>query len=757
MTATLLTLALAAGASFSQASRPSLLLITIDTLRADRVGAYGHREARTPRLDALAAEGALYENAFTHTPVTLPAHATLLTGRLPHEHGVRSNSFYRLPETETTLAEILTDAGYRTAAFVSAAALDRRFGLSQGFELYDDEVRPAQSGQLIAERDAAAVAAKAIDWLGGAAGESPFFLWVHFFDPHHPYQPPEPFRTGVGSSYDGEVAFCDREIGRLLGRLDGSGLRSRTLVVVTSDHGEGLGEHGEATHGIFLYNSTLRVPLILSGPGVPRRARDRRGPVGLVDVLPTVLGRLGVATPAGISGRDLFASEPAGLLYAETYLPRDFYNWSELRAAFSVRLKFIEAPVRELYDLAEDPHEKRNLASERPETVRQLAARIEAWAQAEKENPFEPDARLAEELRSIGYVGGGLPREVTGKRGVDRPDPKAKIGLVSEVDQALTFLAARDFGAAERKLLSIQAVDPQNFLAASYRADALFELGRDREAIGAYRQAIQYGREAPYYHYRIGLLYERLGEYRHAAEELARVAAVNPEAAVELLKRSQHILEKGAVDGALAYMEALKKLGIGGTAVDLALADVLGRKGLGQRALEVLEAALAGAPSDPRLLAARATLLSESGPLAEAIASFEKALAGFSRAADSAQRLRVLKALGALCGQQGELGKAERYFEEAAVAAPQDFESLANLALTRVRAEKADEALAPLGQALAIRPGEVRLLNLKAEIHYRRGELEASRDLLRRSLGVDGNQPRIVEALAEVEAKLKTR
>jgi arylsulfatase A-like enzyme len=217
--------------------RLNLLLITLDTVRADRIGAYGYLSARTPNLDRLAAEGTIYENAFAHSPVTLPSHATLLTGRLPNEHGVRSNSLYRLADAETTLAEVLGDVVYRTAAFVSAAVLDHRFGLSQGFETYDDDVNPLGLDQLIAEREASAVSSRASAWLR-EIGSSPFFLWVHFFDPHHPYSPPEPFLSRYsGSPYDGEIAYCDEQIGRLLSVLKSLGVRERTLVLVCSDHG----------------------------------------------------------------------------------------------------------------------------------------------------------------------------------------------------------------------------------------------------------------------------------------------------------------------------------------------------------------------------------------------------------------------------------------------------------------------------------------------------------------------------------------
>ena len=520
-------LATAAAIGCGQARHPNVLLITVDTLRADRLGTYGSRVARTPVVDRLASEGLLVEHAFTSVPVTLASHATLLTGRLPPQHGVRGNSFYRLAERETTLAELLKRAGYRTGAVVGAAVLDRRFGLDQGFDVYDDQTPPRTGGDFIAERDATAVVSRAIEWLTSRPDSAPFFLWVHLFDPHDPYRPPEPYASRFASSpYDGEVAHVDAEVGRLLGALDAQGLRGRTLTVFTSDHGESFGEHGEATHGVFLYDSTLRVPLIVAGPGVPRERRGNDEPVGLVDVMPTILARVGLPPPAGLAGHDLLGRDvpPREFLYAETFLPRDFYNWSELRALRSARLKFVQAPALELYDIANDPDESENLAPQREAEARRLASLLPAAAlDSTADSPaadsrVTPDSDLAERLRSLGYVGGSPLASDAVAASKERPNPKDRIAIVARLDEALALVAAGRLAEATDRLESILASDPTNYLALRTLADALFDQSRDEESLAAYRRAMV-SHDAPYDHYRLGLLHERRREYQQAAVE----------------------------------------------------------------------------------------------------------------------------------------------------------------------------------------------------------------------------------------------
>lgn len=745
---------LAVGSGQSQnadgAPAPSFLLITIDTLRADHLGAYGRGSAQTPNLDRLAASGLLVENAFTHSPVTLSSHAALLTGRLPFQTGVRSNSLYRLSDDETTLAETLKAQGYRTAAFVSAAALDHRFGLDQGFEVYNDQMHPTEGGQLIAERGASEVVSTSLAWLDDV-GESPFFLWVHFFDPHHPYSPPEPFRSRFADSpYEGEIAYTDHEIGRLLDAID----RANTLIVVTADHGESLGEHGEQTHGIFVYDSTLRVPLILAGPGISP-ARMQQGPVGLVDVHPTVLGKLGIERPPELAGTDVLSDGPSDLHYAETYLTRDFYNWSPLRALRSTRAKFIEAPRPELYDLGSDPGETRNLIEERRRTARQLSETLGEYVAAENkgDSSFEPDAALLSQLQSLGYVGGGVPASARPAANRPLPDPKDKIGIVTDLDDAISLFGVKRFEEAAAKLREILTVDPTNFLASHYLGETLFELSSPRQAIEAYQRAIEQGNETPYHRFRLGLLHEQLNEYPAAADDFGRATDLDPDAALEVLKRARDLLNRGEPDGALQYLAMLEERGSSGASLALVLANAWEQKGEAGKALAAIDRALATDVSNPTLLATRGRLLLELGRTEEAIGPLQQALPGLE---DPTEQAAVLKTLATVYGNKGELEQAIAYFQQAASLTPNDSEIMANLALTLVRAGQTSAALEPLTRAIELRPKEVRLLNLKAELLYRQGELEASRDLLRRSLALRSDQPRIQAALAEVEAKLES-
>ena len=745
---------LAVGSGQSQnadgAPAPSFLLITIDTLRADHLGAYGRGSAQTPNLDRLAASGLLVENAFTHSPVTLSSHAALLTGQLPFQTGVRSNSLYRLSDDETTLAETLKAQGYRTAAFVSTAALDHRFGLDQGFEVYNDQMHPTEGGQLIAERGASEVVSTSLAWLDNV-GESPFFLWVHFFDPHHPYSPPEPFRSRFSDSpYEGEIAYTDHEIGQLLDAID----RANTLIVVTADHGESLGEHGEQTHGVFVYDSTLRVPLIFAGPGISP-ARMQQGPVGLVDVAPTVLGKLGIEPPPELAGADVLSNGPSDLHYAETYLTRDFYNWSPLRALRSTRTKFIEAPRPELYDLGSDPGETRNLIEERRKTARQLSETLGEYVAAEDkgDSSFEPEGALLSQLQSLGYVGGGVPASARPAVNRPLPDPKDKIGIVTDLDHAISLFGVKRFEEAAAKLREILSVDPTNFLASHYLGETLFELSSPRQAIEAYQRAIEQGNETPYHRFRLGLLHEQLNEYPASADNFGRATDLAPDAALEVLKRARDLLNRGEVDGALQYVVMLEERGSSGASLALVLANAWERKGEVGKALAAIDHALATDVSNPTLLATRGRLLLELGRTEEAIRPLQQAL---PRLEDPPEQAAVLKTLATVYGNKGELEQAIAYFQQASSLTPNDSEIMANLALTLVRAGQTSAALEPLTRAIELRPKEVRLLNLKAELLYRQGELEASRVLLRRSLALLPDQPRIQAALVEVEAKLES-
>ena len=322
----------------------SLLLVTIDTLRADHLGCYGDGDASTPAIDRLAAEGVLFEQASTCVPVTLPSHASILTGTYPVFHGVRNNGAYRLDDAALTLAEILRGRGWRTGAVIAAYPLLAQFGLAQGFDTYDDALPPERERQIgYREKSAEEVSRAGLDFLAKDA-EPPFYLWLHYFDPHIPYAPPEPFAGRFrGKPYDGEIAFVDEQIGRVLERIRRPDLASRTLVVLMSDHGEGLGDHGELQHGVFLYRSTLQVALMVKQPGNRGAGKRVAAPVALSDLMPTLARAGGATPPAGLDGRDLAPAlagrvEAPRSVYAETYYPRLHFGWSDLQALYGVEL-----------------------------------------------------------------------------------------------------------------------------------------------------------------------------------------------------------------------------------------------------------------------------------------------------------------------------------------------------------------------------------------------------------------------------------
>ena len=421
----------------------NLLVITLDTTRADRLGAYGWPQSATPELDRIAAEGVLFEHASAPAPLTLPAHASLFTSKYPPAHGVRDNGGFFLDERETTLAERLKDAGLKTGGFVGAYVLDRRWGIAQGFDTYFDNFDPSKfdtPSLADVERPANEVADHALEWLQTVKA-SRFFGWVHFYDAHSPYAPPEPYRTRFADRpYLGEIAFVDSQIGRIRAFLDRERLLDRTVIVVIGDHGESLGDHDEGTHGFFIYESVLHVPLLVRTPYNTLRGRRVADLVRSVDVMPTVLDLLGLRAPAGIEGRSVVplmtgSVRELGLAaYAEAVYPRYHFGWSDLRSLTSGRFKFIDAPRPELYDLEADPSETHNLYGERQALAERMAAVLKSAGAAGHTDvkpaaDVDPDARAR--LAALGYVGTFAATSVNDRTAL--ADPKDKIGLFNLV------------------------------------------------------------------------------------------------------------------------------------------------------------------------------------------------------------------------------------------------------------------------------------------------------------------------------------
>ena len=480
---------------------PNLLIITIDTLRADHLECYGYKSIKTPRINALAADGILVENAYSPIPLTLPSHASLFTGTYPLFHGVRDFTGFSLSKERITLATMLRSFGYGTGAVVASAVLEARWGINQGFDFYYDNFSPPspQNWQQIGERRGDEVVQESLRWLDKNK-QGPFFLWIHLFDPHDPYTPPPPYDRQYGARpYDGEIAYTDENVGRIIDSLKQNGLYDNCLIVLLGDHGEGLGEHGEATHGFFIYDSTLRVPLIFKLPGVAApRAKRLAGPLRIIDVLPTVLQILGLSgrvRAAEVQGRGAYAallgksSLPDLVSQAETMLPFYYFEYSPLTSIRMGRYKYIEAPKPELYDTAADPGETRNLFAEKKamtaqlkELLRQDTARYSP-KKAAADVPRDVDPATMEKLASLGYlaISRGGSGVVPGK---NLPDPKDRIEVYELIYEGT--LAARNAKYDRAQKLLIQAVqrEPESLV-------AHFQLGVVYRVTGALDKAVR--------------------------------------------------------------------------------------------------------------------------------------------------------------------------------------------------------------------------------------------------------------------------
>lgn len=508
----------------AQAEHYNLLLITLDTLRADRLGSYGFTAAATPVLDRLAREGVRFEHAISAAPLTLPSHATILTGLLPPKHGLRNNGAGKLPDEVPTLATTLSGAGYRTGAFVGAFVLDRRFGLSRGFEVYDDEIRAAraENATLEAERPAAEVVDRAVEWLR-KAGAPPTFVWVHLYDPHAPYAPPEPFRTQFASDpYSGEIAYVDAQVGRLLKELDRLRIAERTIVVVVGDHGEALGEHGELTHGVLLYEPTLRVPLIIRAPKI-LSPRVVGAPVSLAELAPALtsllLGRDSDLSAGLLAGRELKEK----LIYSETEYPM-LFGWSPLAVSRRGSMKFIDSPSPELYDLARDPGETRNLYGTERRTMRALSQALESIRVIQTPPQTSPlDPETARKLASLGYVAPSSP-VTTG----DLENPAKMIGLFRRFEEATWELGAGRYGEAIAGLESLVRADAENPVFRSTLAKALRQHGKLARAIELYRETVALRPDDSEAWYNLAATFQEVGDHGRAAAAVREAIRRDP-------------------------------------------------------------------------------------------------------------------------------------------------------------------------------------------------------------------------------------
>ena len=604
------------------AARPNVLLISIDTLRADRLGAYGARAIETPALDALAQGGIRFENAFTPVPLTLPAHWTLHTGVEPWHHGVVDNGMSaRTPPA--TLAERLSAIGYDSAAFVAAFVLHRSFGLDRGFDHYDDG--PATDAALDQVVHATAPAdervGRALRWLqdGRQRPARPFFLWLHLFDPHAPYQPPKDFRARyAGRPYDGEVAFVDSQIARLMAGLERLGVAESTLIVLTSDHGESLGEHGEQTHGVLLYEATLRVPLIVRLPAGQNAGEVRTEAATLADVVPTLLACVGLPSGPEIDGRDLFGKKTGDVrrLGAISEYPRRRLGWASLVAVREGPFKFIAAPRPELYRLTDDPGEQKNLFDTERRQAVALARGVEAIGlelgkRRDAGNTAEPDAEDRAGLAALGYVGATLEDLALSSR----PDPKDVVGSLGELDRAYQLFAEGRFEEAEQRFR--QLLNETHFpkVAALEGLARVARLqGKSGEATAAYSRLLEVDPESVSALAQLILLARERGDSAAALEKARRLKELAPRDAAASRLLAEALVAAGQKDAAEAeWMQALAAVPDAGW-LRLSLARFLLTEGRWPEAREHLDRLLAAEKvSVPEDLRQAATELRAAG------------------------------------------------------------------------------------------------------------------------------------------------
>ncbi len=645
-----------------------IVLVTIDTLRADRLGCYGNRQVATPHIDRLAAEGAMAPDAIVHAPLTRPSHVSLFTGRLPSEHGIRDNVSPSLGAEFPLLTEVLKSAGFRTAAFVSSIVLEAQSGLDRGFDSYSDEFEEEDGDDArflnTLQKSGDVVTEEAIAWLESNRGADRLFAWIHLYDPHDPYEPPEPYASEYADRlYDGEVAWSDELFGRLDTALEELGLRDDTLVVLTSDHGEGLGDHGETLHGFFIYQSTLAVPLLFRGPGVVPGAR-LSVTARTVDLFPTILDLVGVSTPAGLqlSGRSL-----AGALwgreelteetsYAETLIPLLHFGWSDLRSLRQGRWKYIEAPRPELYDLERDPMETRNVVSSEPSRARALRAELalvleeERAASGSAPGPGEVPLELLEKLGALGYVGGSVSAsESTGA------DPKDKIEEFRAASrllrEGLTRFREKDLaGSIEQFQALLRLID--SFEARYYLGRSLLASKRYQQAAVHFERAIEYQPSYP-------AAYEALAECRASSGDLR--------GAVTALQEGQ---EANPGDAGLLKREAR---------VWRMLDDP-------QEVRRAYEAALPLAPDDALLRVQLGELLRDLGELEASVRFLREAVAL------EPERASFWNSLGTVLGGWDELAEAEMAFRQATKLDESNAQYSYNLGLALQRQERTEEA-----------------------------------------------------------------
>jgi arylsulfatase A-like enzyme/lipopolysaccharide biosynthesis regulator YciM len=660
----------------------NVVLVTIDTLRADRLSSYGSRFVETPHMDALAREGVRFSAAASTVPFTLPAHSSIMTGTYPPLHGVRENVGHVLDDRLPTLAERLAAGGWTTAGFVSAFVLDSRWGIARGFETYFDrfdlgEKPEANLGAV--QRDGRETLDETIRWLDEIP-EKPFFLWLHLFDPHDPYTPSEPFKSRYPRNpYDAEVAYVDSLVGELRGALEARDLLDSSLVVLTGDHGEGLGQHKEGFHGFFVYESTIRVPLILRFPAGRFAGREVGAAVSHVDLLPTVLEVTGLSIPERAQGSSLMpliveseqATGEERAVLSESLYPLLHYGWAPLRSLRTARYKFIEAPEPELYDLIADPQETRNLLREDRRTARELRDRLlELREEIEEDAPeigerAELDDETLDRLQALGYVAGrggvDAGEETTGTRA----DPKDRIELHQLVMAAQSDIGGGDLDRAESRLERALAIDSSVVEAHQMLGTIALERRDLEAAVERFQAALALDSELESAILGLARAYHGMERLDEAMTGYRRLAELDPESLPARMGIVDLHLARGRTGQAIEELESASQLRNPPAAALNRLGELLVESGRAEEAGAHLRRAVERNPKLSQGWFNLAVLAEERGSVGEAIELYETAIAA------SPGHFQAQFNLGRLYGARGEIERQRRLYEAALASNPE--------------------------------------------------------------------------------------
>ncbi len=763
----------AQSAQTARSARPQLplnvLLISLDTTRADRLGCYGYPNALTPALDALAAGGTLFEQAFTSCPQTLPAHASIFTGLEPPEHGMRVNGRDRLEATVPTLAETLATNGYRTAGFVAAFVLNSKFGLGRGFQTYDEDLTGAVTQEvhepLSVYRPGNVVTDAALAWLehatvepspvGGTSAHAPppFFCWVHLFDPHYP----DHAHTGLAgtpfegvASYDAEVAFMDRQVGRLTAFLRQHDLVDRTLVIAVADHGEGLGDHGELEHGYLLNDEVLRVPLIVSLPGVVRAGARVSAVVSLADLFPTVLDLVGLAAGIPGAGRSLAPALTGAAAieslpsYAETELPFSVYGWSPLGSLTTPRWKYIRTARPELYDRHADPKEANNLASALQEKTGELDAMLSTLesAMVRRAAPVVAlDAQQKQQLERLGYLTGG-PAAAPDARSASLRDIKDMLP-VKQLESQL--LRARSLGTVDQAgsleiARELVRQSPETGSFQNRLGLALLNSGRVEEAVGHLTEAVRLRPDLAGAHTNLGTALAKQGKLDEAVARYTEALRLEPDLAEARFRMANTLADQGKLDAALAHYTEAVRIEPDHAVAHYNMATVLTQRGQPDAAIEHYLQALRFKPDFPEAQHNVASLLVQQGKHALAIEHFTAAV---RLAPDFAA---AHYALAQAFEAQGQFADAIRHYGEAIRVRPQEpafTNALAWLLATCRSPELRDgrRAVELAEQASALtRQGDARMLRTLAAAYAQARRFDEAAETARKALQLAQSQ-----------------